>query len=54
MCFEMLTLEQCRKIDPSLADITDEELLRIREKLQAVALLAFEDFVKENGLKSGP
>jgi hypothetical protein len=38
----MLTLEQCRRIDPDLANLPDEELLALRDKLYAVANTALD------------
>jgi hypothetical protein len=38
----MLTLEQCRRIDPDLANLPDEELLALRDKLYAVANVALD------------
>lgn len=38
----MLTLEQCRRIDPDLANLPDEELLAFRDKLYAVANVALD------------
>ncbi len=43
----MLTLEQCRKLDPTLDDIPDDELLIIRDKLYELSTLAFEDWWEE-------
>ena len=43
----MLTLEQCRKLDPALADIPDAELLIIRDQLYELSQLAFEDWRAE-------
>lgn len=38
----MLTLEQCRRIDPDLANLSDDELLALRDKLYAVANVALD------------
>ena len=43
----MLTLEQCRKLDPTLYDVPDAELLIIRDKLYELSTLAFEDWWAE-------
>lgn len=45
----MLTPEQCRTIDPSLADFSDAELTDIVERLTGLAELALEDW---RGLQS--
>lgn len=40
----MLTLKQCRKIDPSLDYLSDEELLLVRDQLYELSQLAFEEW----------
>jgi len=45
----MLSLEQCRKICPSLENLSDEEVLKIRENLYDGGSLALESWVKKNG-----
>ncbi len=42
----MLSVEQLRKIDPELRDITDENLEKIRETFYSISQLAFETFNK--------
>lgn len=49
----MLTLEQCRRIDPDLANLPDEELLALRDKLYAVANVALDSLGPSRSLKSG-
>lgn len=44
----MLSLEQCRKIDPNLEKLSDEEVVLIRENLYEGAQLALESWVKKN------
>jgi|GEM_PF-1340856 len=46
----MLTLEQCRTIDPTLADLSDEELRSVRDALYDLAYTALDEF-KEVGSK---
>lgn len=43
----MLTLEQCRKIDPATASLSDEELLQLRDDYAEIAQLAFESWMEE-------
>lgn len=38
----MLTLEQCRKIDPGFAEMSDEELRSVRDALYDMAHVAVE------------
>ena len=47
----MLTLEQCRRIDPDLANLPDEELLALRDKLYAVANTAFDSLCRHEASK---
>jgi hypothetical protein len=42
----MLTLEQCRKTDPRLSDLSDEEIATAREILYDLAELAIRDFLR--------
>ena len=37
----MMSLEQCRKIDPSLNNLSDEELTEIRNALYELGNIAF-------------
>ena len=37
----MISLEQCRKIDPSLGNLTDEELTEVRNALYELGNIAF-------------
>lgn len=43
----MLTLEQCKKLDPSLRELTDEELGALREAVYLMARVAYEAWVCE-------
>gem|GEM_PF-4760665 len=51
----MLSLDQCRKhLPPGLANITDEELLKIRNELYTFGRLGLESFFKQSGSTSSP
>ena len=43
----MLTLEQCRQIDPELNKISDEELIKIRAALYELGEIIFDDWITE-------
>ncbi len=47
----MFTLEQCRKIDPGLERLSDEQLVHIRDCLYGLGELAIKDFVSKGGSK---
>lgn len=47
----MLTLEQCRRIDPDLANLPDEELLALRDKLYTVANVALDSLGRHEASK---
>lgn len=47
MC--MLSLEECRKLCPPLVDLTDEEVVKIRDNLYEGAQLALESWAKKKG-----
>jgi hypothetical protein len=38
----MLSLDECRKIDPEIGDLSDEEMLDVRDRLYEIAQLAFD------------
>lgn len=50
----MLSLDQMRKLDPALADISDEELLKIRDALYGLAHIALDAWQdrEETSIKS--
>ncbi len=50
----MLSLDQMRKLDPMLADISDEELLKIRDTLYGLAHIALDAWQdrEETSIKS--
>lgn len=43
----MLTLEQCRQLDPELNKLSDEELTRIRDALYKLGQIIFDDWISE-------
>ena len=43
----MLTLEECRKIDPELSNLSDAEVLEVVENMRGFAQLAFEKWLRE-------
>ena len=43
----MLTLEQCRQIDPDLSKLSDEELAKIRDALYKLGQIIFDDWLTE-------
>lgn len=48
----MLSTEQCYKIDPSLKNLSEEELLKIRDELYQLGQLALENWRSERGSKN--
>jgi len=50
----MLSLEQCRKIDPRLRDLPDKEVLELRDACYSFAEFAFEMFLKEKADSNNP
>lgn len=53
----MLSIEECKKIDPSLADLTDDELRAVRNDLYVLGELALDSYIektrKQNPEKNG-
>lgn len=43
----MLTLQQCRQIDPKLNELSDEELSRVRDALYQLGQIIFDDWLTE-------
>lgn len=43
----MLTIEQCRKIQPELRDLTDEEVLEVINDMYGIGELAFEKWQQD-------
>lgn len=43
----MLTLEQCRQIDPELNKLSDEELVKVRDALYKLGQIIFDDWRTE-------
>ena len=53
--FVMLSLEKVRKIDPSLADLSDEKLKEVIQKLYDLGQLVFEQWLDDTfGSKRPP
>jgi len=46
----MISLEECRKIAPKLAHLSDEELLRVRDLLYEHGFLFLESFLEDKGV----
>jgi len=46
----MISLEQCREVDPKLVKLSDEELTRVRDLLYEFGFLAMETYIEN---KSG-
>lgn len=42
----MLSLEQLRKIEPTLKILSDEEILKLRDKLYVLGQLIFDDWLE--------
>lgn len=45
----MLSLEECKKLCPSLENLSDEEVARVRETIYEMGQLALEDWERKNG-----
>ena len=43
----MLTLEQCRRIDPALNRLSDDELTKVRDALYKLGQIIFDDWLTE-------
>lgn len=50
----MLSIEECRKIDPSLSDCSDDQVREIRDALYELGLLAFNSWLKTRGGSKNP
>ena len=48
----MLSLEKCRKIDSHLKELSDDELINVRDSLYEMAQLAVDDFLRKNDSKN--
>lgn len=48
----MLTVEQCRQLDPRLHALTDAELTELRDALYEMADLACEAWERERGVSN--
>ncbi|MFA6474235.1 MAG: hypothetical protein WCV85_05115 [Patescibacteria group bacterium] len=50
----MLTIKQCRQIEPSLSELSDEEIVHLRDSMYELATLAFESTQKQGGVSKNP
>ena len=50
----MISLDECRKIQPELADLPDEEVSKIRELLYGLGQLVFETWNEEKSGSKNP
>jgi hypothetical protein len=50
----MLTIEQCREIDPRLKNLPDELVEKIRDSLYALGQLAFDEWVEDRNVSKIP
>jgi hypothetical protein len=48
----MLSIEKCRQTEPSLKNLSDDEVTEILENLYEGAQLALEDWLKKKGSKN--
>lgn len=44
----MLSLEELRKIDPTLSDLSDAELIKVRNDLYKLGQIVFDDWASED------
>ena len=45
----MISIEECRKLDPRLEKMSDEEVRKIRDSLYELGQLAFDTWLEEKG-----
>jgi len=50
----MFSIEKCRKIESSLNELTDDEVVDIRDSLYELAQLALEDYFENNSGSKNP
>ncbi len=50
----MISLEQCKKIDPQLENLSDEDIEKLRDSLYAIAELALESYFDEKSGSKNP
>lgn len=50
----MLSIERLRKIDPSLAHLSDDEIVEIRETLYDLGQLIFDDWLENEAVSKYP
>jgi hypothetical protein len=47
----MISIEECRKIDPRLEALSDEQVTKIRDMLYQLGQLAFDTWIENSGSK---
>jgi len=50
----MLSLEQCRQIEPNLKNLSDEEALEVIRDLHEISQLALENWNTREGVSKNP
>lgn len=50
----MLSVKQCRKIEPDLGILTDEEVLEVLNDMYGLGQLAYEKWVRERAVPKPP
>jgi hypothetical protein len=50
----MISLDECRKIQPELVDLTDEEATKIRELMYGLGRLVFETWNEKKSDSKNP
>ncbi len=50
----MFTIERCRKIDPELQGLTDEEVVVLRDDMIEIAELAFQQWLNNGSGSKNP
>ena len=50
----MLSVEQLRKIDPDLAHLSDDEVLRVRNTFYELGQIMYEDWEAQRGGSKNP
>ena len=50
----MISLDECRKLSPNLANASDEQVKKVREQLYELGQLALECWMEDNGGSKNP
>ena len=50
----MISIEELRKIDPEMENLSDEELTKVREMLYSLGQLAFDSWLEDNDGSKNP